>query len=221
MTVEATLEHPFFVFGQGWSSCSPQRTLQRYGLQCSKLLVGDVCISLTHKDTGSQAAVLAASQQLHGQPEPSSQISEQRGGGATELWRPTDRPHTVSTSASVSATASTASPSRSLRTVTPKRVGSETRHTPNTSHPEISPSTPRDAQSGQAGYPTNATRRRRWSAPDQLPLDNQPLRPAGSPAIAQPPTPAPPKEDSGDSKAGKKPPPDKDKDSDHSDRSRT
>ena len=50
VTVEATLEHPFFVFGQGWSSCCPQRTIKRYGLDCHKLSVGDVCISLTHKE---------------------------------------------------------------------------------------------------------------------------------------------------------------------------
>ncbi|GAB1601920.1 ataxin-1-like [Argonauta hians] len=50
VTVEATLEHPFFVFGKGWSSCCPQRTIKRYGLDCHKLSVGDVCISLTHKE---------------------------------------------------------------------------------------------------------------------------------------------------------------------------
>ena len=49
------MEHPFFVFGQGWSSCSPERTLQRYGLSCHRLIVGDVCISLTHKDVSSAA----------------------------------------------------------------------------------------------------------------------------------------------------------------------
>ncbi|XP_074644835.1 uncharacterized protein LOC141901473 isoform X2 [Tubulanus polymorphus] len=64
VTVEATLEHPFFVFGQGWSSCQPQRTQQRYGLTCHKLSVGDVCISLTHKEASSKAAELSRQQQL-------------------------------------------------------------------------------------------------------------------------------------------------------------
>uniref|UniRef100_T1J561 AXH domain-containing protein n=1 Tax=Strigamia maritima TaxID=126957 RepID=T1J561_STRMM len=54
VTVEAALEHPFFVFGQGWSSCLPDRTQQRYNLQCKKLQVGDVCISLTHRDQQQQ-----------------------------------------------------------------------------------------------------------------------------------------------------------------------
>ena len=49
VTVEADLEHPFFVFGRGWSSASPNRTLARYNLQCNELKVGDVCISLTHR----------------------------------------------------------------------------------------------------------------------------------------------------------------------------
>jgi hypothetical protein len=53
VTVEATLEHPFFVFGQGWSSVTPDRTLQRYGLPCHKLSVGDVCVSLTHAASGA------------------------------------------------------------------------------------------------------------------------------------------------------------------------
>lgn len=51
VTVEADLEHPFFVFGRGWSSASPNRTLARYNLQCNELKVGDVCISLTHRLT--------------------------------------------------------------------------------------------------------------------------------------------------------------------------
>ncbi|KAK8771051.1 hypothetical protein V5799_025705 [Amblyomma americanum] len=49
VTVEAPVEHPFFVFNRGWSSCNPERSLQRYQLQCHRLAVGDVCISLTHR----------------------------------------------------------------------------------------------------------------------------------------------------------------------------
>ena len=60
VTVEATQEHPFFVFGQGWSSCSPQRTMQYYSLQCHQLQVGDICISLTHKDTVTQPSTTSA-----------------------------------------------------------------------------------------------------------------------------------------------------------------
>lgn len=47
VSVEVLAEYPFFVFGQGWSSCCPDRTTQLLELPCTKLSVGDVCISLT------------------------------------------------------------------------------------------------------------------------------------------------------------------------------
>lgn len=46
-SVEVPVEQPFFVFGKGWSSCSPETTYHRYGLQCRQLEVGDSCVSLT------------------------------------------------------------------------------------------------------------------------------------------------------------------------------
>jgi hypothetical protein len=49
VSVESTVEHPFFVYDRGWSSHSPLRTLQRYQLNCQQLTVGDKCISLTQK----------------------------------------------------------------------------------------------------------------------------------------------------------------------------
>ncbi|MBN3295362.1 ATX1 protein, partial [Amia calva] len=50
VSVEVLVEYPFFVFGQGWSSCCPERTTQLFELACAKLSVGDVCISLTLKN---------------------------------------------------------------------------------------------------------------------------------------------------------------------------
>lgn len=50
VSVEVLVEYPFFVFGQGWSSCCPERTTQLLELPCTKLSVGDVCISLTLKN---------------------------------------------------------------------------------------------------------------------------------------------------------------------------
>lgn len=47
VTIDVPPEHPFFVYGQGWSSCSPERTAQLYGLTCHHLQVGDVCVSVT------------------------------------------------------------------------------------------------------------------------------------------------------------------------------
>ena len=37
VSVEAALEHPFFIIGQGWSSASPQHTLLRYRLPCHQV----------------------------------------------------------------------------------------------------------------------------------------------------------------------------------------
>ncbi|KAM6942791.1 ataxin-1-like [Xenentodon cancila] len=47
VTIDVPPEHPFFVFGQGWSSCSPERTVQLYGLTCHHLQIGDMCVSIT------------------------------------------------------------------------------------------------------------------------------------------------------------------------------
>ena len=51
--VESTVEHPFFVYNRGWSSCAPERTLQRYRLDCRQLLINDQCISLTQKTSSA------------------------------------------------------------------------------------------------------------------------------------------------------------------------
>eukprot|EP00092_Neocalanus_flemingeri_P020618 GFUD01022340.1.p1 GENE.GFUD01022340.1~~GFUD01022340.1.p1 ORF type:complete len:175 (+),score=53.62 GFUD01022340.1:223-747(+) len=46
VTISASPEHPFFVYGHGWSSCYPSLTMARYSLDCDQLKVGDVCVSL-------------------------------------------------------------------------------------------------------------------------------------------------------------------------------
>ncbi|KAM9301891.1 ataxin-1-like [Gastrophryne carolinensis] len=61
-------EHPFFVYGQGWSSCNPSQTAQLFALPCHRLQVGDVCISISlqnlTKNGASPAAGLPAHQTL-------------------------------------------------------------------------------------------------------------------------------------------------------------
>ncbi|XP_033929732.1 ataxin-1-like [Melopsittacus undulatus] len=47
VSIDVSPEHPFFVYGQGWSSCSPGRTAQHFALPCHRLQVGDVCISIS------------------------------------------------------------------------------------------------------------------------------------------------------------------------------
>ena len=104
VTVEATLEHPFFVFGQGWSSCSPERTLQRYELSCHRLTVGDVCISLTHKDVTAAQGSRSRSG-LGDQPRGATDFSTARLLCSTPRSRDlSDYPHDLSLHRSVQAT---------------------------------------------------------------------------------------------------------------------
>eukprot|EP00092_Neocalanus_flemingeri_P034684 GFUD01037734.1.p1 GENE.GFUD01037734.1~~GFUD01037734.1.p1 ORF type:complete len:481 (-),score=147.99 GFUD01037734.1:170-1612(-) len=58
VTISASPHHPFFVYGHGWSSCSPSLTLARYSLSCHQLAVGDTCISLTNHTDYSSASLL-------------------------------------------------------------------------------------------------------------------------------------------------------------------
>jgi len=53
VSVETAVEHPFYVFGRGWSSCSPELTQRRYQLPCSELTLRDKCIILTENSDGS------------------------------------------------------------------------------------------------------------------------------------------------------------------------
>lgn len=49
--MESVTEHPYFVYGQGWASCDPDGSIRVFGLKCQRLQVGDVCISLTPRDS--------------------------------------------------------------------------------------------------------------------------------------------------------------------------
>lgn len=47
--VEVPLDYPFFVYHQGWSSCSPDRTKKMHQLETRLLSVGDDCIILSKR----------------------------------------------------------------------------------------------------------------------------------------------------------------------------
>lgn len=68
--IEATIEHPFFVYGQGWASCSPDKSLHHFGLKCQKLQVGDICLSLIprEKPKSSHSSSNASTSYLAPQP---------------------------------------------------------------------------------------------------------------------------------------------------------
>lgn len=65
VTIDVPPEHPFFVFGQGWSSCSPERTAQLYGLTCHHLQVGDMCVSITLQQQQQQPQLQQQKQPQH------------------------------------------------------------------------------------------------------------------------------------------------------------
>ncbi|XP_015729742.1 ataxin-1-like isoform X1 [Coturnix japonica] len=56
VSIDVPPEHPFFVYGQGWSSCSPGRTAQLFALTCHRLQVGDVCISISLQSMNGNSA---------------------------------------------------------------------------------------------------------------------------------------------------------------------
>ncbi|KFP92548.1 Ataxin-1-like, partial [Apaloderma vittatum] len=56
VSIDVPPEHPFFVYGQGWSSCSPGRTAQLFALPCHRLQVGDVCISISLQSVNGNSA---------------------------------------------------------------------------------------------------------------------------------------------------------------------
>ncbi|KAM7350797.1 ataxin 1 [Cochliomyia hominivorax] len=60
--MEISLDHPFFVYGQGWASCNPELSMKMFGLKCQRLQVGDICISLTKREQPRQQTPPVATQ---------------------------------------------------------------------------------------------------------------------------------------------------------------
>ncbi|MEE6500334.1 hypothetical protein FKM82_003747 [Ascaphus truei] len=60
VSLDVPPEHPFFVYGQGWSSCSPRQTAQLFALPCHRLQVGDVCISISLQSVSKNGASTAS-----------------------------------------------------------------------------------------------------------------------------------------------------------------
>lgn len=68
--MEVSLDHPFFVYGQGWASCNPEMSMKMFGLKCQRLQVGDICISLRKREQAKQliSTVTAYGETLGYQP---------------------------------------------------------------------------------------------------------------------------------------------------------
>lgn len=84
VAVEATVEHPFYAIGHGWSSSSPNRSLAKFQLPCHQLKVGDICISLSqcnnNNNNGSTATASATSSEAEQMrpPPPPHELHERR-----------------------------------------------------------------------------------------------------------------------------------------------
>ncbi|XP_053255773.1 ataxin-1-like [Podarcis raffonei] len=76
VSIDVPPEHPFFVYGQGWSSCSPERTNRLFSLSCHRLQVGDVCISISLQSLNGR---------LVPQASPQSATRERPGRGGESL----------------------------------------------------------------------------------------------------------------------------------------
>ncbi|NXE54586.1 ATX1L protein, partial [Casuarius casuarius] len=87
VSIDVPPEHPFFVYGQGWSSCSPGRTAQLFALPCHRLQVGDVCISISLQSMNGNSAS-QANYPLSGQLISTRERAERTAQGSRE---PPDR----------------------------------------------------------------------------------------------------------------------------------
>ena len=121
VAVEATLEHPFYVVGQGWSSAIPERTLIKFQLPCNKLKAGDVCISLSHCSSNQRPKdnLEGQDQQLkmmRPPPVPTLQQERRRSNSAS----PSDK-LLLKRAFAASATASSTSPLASKRFTSPTK----------------------------------------------------------------------------------------------------
>ncbi|XP_013912847.1 PREDICTED: ataxin-1-like [Thamnophis sirtalis] len=85
VTIDVPPEHPFFVYGQGWSSCNPERTARLFSLPCHKLQVGDVCISISLQSLNGKLVPQSSSQgTIQEKPEQSGLILQEPQGQVRE-----------------------------------------------------------------------------------------------------------------------------------------
>lgn len=99
------MEHPFFVYGQGWASCNPEGSMQAFGLKCQRLQVGDVCISLKPREQKLSPPLSPMAQkrprEIFQQPPPTSSMSSSMSSIKDEMMPQnlSRRPITIPTTA--------------------------------------------------------------------------------------------------------------------------
>eukprot|EP00095_Tigriopus_kingsejongensis_P007270 maker-scaffold144_size312663-snap-gene-1.14 protein:Tk07270 transcript:maker-scaffold144_size312663-snap-gene-1.14-mRNA-1 annotation:"PREDICTED: uncharacterized protein LOC100375095" len=50
LLAKTAVEHPFFVKEKGWCSAHPRMTIEKYGIPCQEISVGDVCLPPNHQE---------------------------------------------------------------------------------------------------------------------------------------------------------------------------
>lgn len=167
MTVEAIVDHPFFVFNRGWSSCCPSKTLDRYGLPCHQLTVGDICISLTHRypnSPGPSTNSPAPSAVSQPPSTPDHKGAGERGSSTSSLLQGGPLLATVDPCPSATSAGSKSPPSQ------PEEADHRTGQ-------EVTASTNGHSSTGRAGV----SRKRRWSAPDKAEKEERESSPTATP----------------------------------------
>uniref|UniRef100_A0A8C7XDF1 AXH domain-containing protein n=1 Tax=Oryzias sinensis TaxID=183150 RepID=A0A8C7XDF1_9TELE len=141
-SLKVLVEYPFFVQDRGWSSCSPQRTTQLYGLPCRQLSEGDICLALTPTPNQTHWTQVRTSSRTHRPHLPSKTTGESSSSHREEMPPPPPPPPL------------------------PHQAPAPT--------PVLQPALAAEPPAREQ----QCRRKRRWSAPDTLPLtepDEKPL----------------------------------------------
>ncbi|KAI5095510.1 ataxin-1 [Silurus meridionalis] len=152
-------EYPFFVQDRGWSSCSPQRSAELYGLHCRQLSPGDVCLALTPTPTSVPPTTATT---LTTMPKSLTPVATSASSVTSTLTSSTP----LLTSLPPPITSSIQMPA-SLQQDSCSRIsaGSETStHRSDRTAPPLAPSLLSDSRREIQDKPRS--RKRRWSAPE-------------------------------------------------------
>ncbi|XP_017342244.1 ataxin-1 [Ictalurus punctatus] len=152
-------EYPFFVRDRGWSSCSPQRSAELYGLHCRQLSPGDVCLALTPTPTSLPSTATTTLTPMPNSLTPVATLASSVTSTMNSLTPSL-------TSLPPPMTSSIPTPT-SLQQLSCSRIsaGSETStHGSDRTAPPLATSLPSDSRREIQDKPRS--RKRRWSAPE-------------------------------------------------------
>uniref|UniRef100_A0A0N5B006 AXH domain-containing protein n=1 Tax=Syphacia muris TaxID=451379 RepID=A0A0N5B006_9BILA len=80
VSIEADIEHPYFVVDQGWASCNPEKTRNSYGLTCRQLQVISAVLTSSSATVAETGGDKVAAEKYDGQ-------GKQQQDDDNKLWR--------------------------------------------------------------------------------------------------------------------------------------